>query len=363
MYESFNYTPGALVLNGKFSDAGLGAWYVAATPWNADVATPGMSYIDSSGKELSVKGNRAVTNMKEDPRTMYASIPMMGWSSTSTDGTKLNKKGATLWFSMIAQVVTTDQYSWDAWQLVDSANSNAYFRFGDLRGTESSPNTGYDKWGIQAHNKDGTSVVAMSTVNNHNSTFLLGRLSTDASTGNTTFDMWFNPLLGTEPGAPGTGTVSVVLPANADGSVTQFNRLQLLDGKWEGPSNYDEIRMDESYARVTPIKPNLSPYEIWALANASGGTPGEDNNNDGVSNGVAFFMGKDGLATNPGVENGKVTWPYVNAVASFEVQVSDNLIDWVAATSGVDTSDPTKVVYSLLPSDDPRKFCRLVVTP
>ena len=73
-------------------------------------------------------------------------------------------------------------------------------------------------------------------------------------------------------------------------------------------------------------------------------------------------MGMDGLATNPGVENGKVTWPHVGVVTSFKVQVSDNLQDWSAATTGVDTSDPTKVVFTL-PTGEPQKFCRLMVVP
>ena len=105
-----------------------------------------------------------------------------------------------------------------------------------------------------------------------------------------------------------------------------------------------------------------NPYDTWAGHYAGGGTPGEDSNNDGVQNGVAYFMDARGLATNPGLVDGKVTWPHLNPVTSFEVQVSDNLQDWSAATTGVDTSDPTKVVYTL-PTGAAKKFCRLVVIP
>jgi len=108
--------------------------------------------------------------------------------------------------------------------------------------------------------------------------------------------------------------------------------------------------------------PAGSAYEIWASTHAGGQTAEKDYNHDGVSNGIAYFMGMDGLATNPGVVNGKVTWPHVGAVTSFEVQVSDNLQDWSAATTGVDTSDPTKVVYTL-PTGAAKKFCRLLVIP
>ncbi len=103
-------------------------------------------------------------------------------------------------------------------------------------------------------------------------------------------------------------------------------------------------------------------YSDWSTTYAGGQTPNLDYNNDGVANGIAYFMGVNGVATNPGIVDGKVTWPHVNAVTSFEVQVSDNLADWAPATSGVDTSDPTKVVYTL-PTGATKKFCRLVVVP
>ncbi|MCF7731597.1 MAG: hypothetical protein K9N23_07910, partial [Akkermansiaceae bacterium] len=107
-----------------------------------------------------------------------------------------------------------------------------------------------------------------------------------------------------------------------------------------------------------------SGYAGWADAYAGGQTPGEDYNNDGVQNGIAYFMGMDGLATNPSVVDGKVTWPHVGAVASFVVQVSDNLGSWVPAAPGdVDTtSAPGFVIYTLPPGAS-KKFCRLMVTP
>jgi len=105
-------------------------------------------------------------------------------------------------------------------------------------------------------------------------------------------------------------------------------------------------------------------FATWAHTYAGDGTPGDDYNHDGVQNGVAYFMGANGLATNPGPVAGKVTWPHVNPVASFAVQVSDNLTVWTAANpADVDTTtDPAKVTYTL-PTGAAKKFCRLVVTP
>ena len=104
------------------------------------------------------------------------------------------------------------------------------------------------------------------------------------------------------------------------------------------------------------------PYQTWADANAGGQAADLDSNHDGVQNGIAYFMGMNGLATLPGVVGGKVTWPHVGVVSAFEVQVSTNLIDWSAAPSGVDTSDPSKVVYTL-PVGASLTFCRLSVAP
>jgi len=105
-----------------------------------------------------------------------------------------------------------------------------------------------------------------------------------------------------------------------------------------------------------------SDYSNWATTYAGGQTAGEDYNNDGVQNGIAYFMGMNGLATNPGVVNGKVTWDHVGVVTSFEVQVSVNLIDWEPAATGDVEISSTQVIYTM-PPGPPVKFCRLVVTP
>ena len=107
-------------------------------------------------------------------------------------------------------------------------------------------------------------------------------------------------------------------------------------------------------------------YDTWAASHAGGGAPSDDYNHDGVSNGVAYFMNATGLAINPGVVGGTVTWPYLNAVTSFQVQVSDDLVIWENATTGVDTALPPggHVTYTL-PSGPgiTKKFCRLIVVP
>ncbi|MCX6873130.1 MAG: Ig-like domain-containing protein [Verrucomicrobia bacterium] len=114
---------------------------------------------------------------------------------------------------------------------------------------------------------------------------------------------------------------------------------------------------------VTPS----TTYDTWASTYANSETAEKDANNDGVANGVAYFMGMNGLATNPGVENGKVTWPHVNALASFMVQISDNLSDWtdIVPPDGSIDETVTGYVTFTLPTGPgiTKKFCRLLVVP
>jgi hypothetical protein len=104
-------------------------------------------------------------------------------------------------------------------------------------------------------------------------------------------------------------------------------------------------------------------YADWAIANAPGQTPGEDYNNDGVQNGIAYFMGATGPVTNPGLTGSNtVTWPMSATFSgTWQVQTSSNLATWTPA-------DPQPVpaggnLAYTLPSGPDKLFVRLVVTP
>ncbi|MCX6874366.1 MAG: hypothetical protein NTW21_11265 [Verrucomicrobia bacterium] len=163
-------------------------------------------------------------------------------------------------------------------------------------------------------------------------------------------------LEGTES-SPGKASNYTVLGSSAEPltSDTFTIALDMTASSWVGGT---------AAVQIVQLPSAATPYETWAHNHAGDQPPSEDYNNDGVSNGIAFFMGKDGLATNPGVENGKVTWPRVGSVSAFGVEVSDDLSTWSAAASGdVDTtSAPGYVIYTL-PTGAAVKFCRLSVTP
>jgi autotransporter-associated beta strand protein len=110
-------------------------------------------------------------------------------------------------------------------------------------------------------------------------------------------------------------------------------------------------------------------YSTWASTNAPGQTPSEDFDDDGIANGVEYFMGQTGstFTSNPVPVNGKVTWPKdLNYMGAYVVQTSStmNSGDWtnvpVNATNPKDTG--TSVEYTL-PTGQGKIFARLVVVP
>jgi hypothetical protein len=115
-------------------------------------------------------------------------------------------------------------------------------------------------------------------------------------------------------------------------------------------------------------------YATWATANAGGQGPELDHDNDGVKNGIEYFMGQtgSGLTALPGpVSSGgvtSVTWTRDPAatVSSFAVQFSTTLngVDWASVPAGeVNLSDPTKVIYTFPAPLSGKRFIRLSVTP
>jgi hypothetical protein len=114
----------------------------------------------------------------------------------------------------------------------------------------------------------------------------------------------------------------------------------------------------------TPETPTSSgtSYSDWAQANVGGQGPLLDYDNDGISNGLEYFMGTAGNAPNAGpvLTNLTITWPMstTTIVTSFSVQTSPDLVTWTDVTA---TTTATSVSYTL-PSSQPHLFVRLSVT-
>jgi hypothetical protein len=113
-------------------------------------------------------------------------------------------------------------------------------------------------------------------------------------------------------------------------------------------------------------------YASWATTNGVSNNPNEDSNNDGVQNGIAYFMDATGLATNPGITGNTVTWPNGGNIPAteygtqFVVQTSTDLVNWTpVGVGGPGLSNTAGSVTYTLPPDEPggKLFVRLVVTP
>jgi uncharacterized repeat protein (TIGR02543 family) len=176
-------------------------------------------------------------------------------------------------------------------------------------------------------------------------------------------------------------TYTLTYTAGANGSITGTSPQSVASGgngtavtavpnanyhfvNWSDSSTANP-RTDSNVTTNVSVTANfaIDTYTDWALANSVAGGVNGDSNNDGVQNGVAYFMGVTGQTTNPGLNaSNQVTWPVnPNYQGSFEVQISSDLIIWTPA-SPQPTPSAGNLTYTL-PSGLGKQFVRLVVTP
>lgn len=115
----------------------------------------------------------------------------------------------------------------------------------------------------------------------------------------------------------------------------------------------------------------IAGYGTWASSNAGGQTPDLDYDNDGVENGIEYFMNTPaGFTTSPGVVAGKITWPNGGKLlpadygTKFFVQTSTDLANWTSLPSNAAglVNSAGSLEYTL-PTGLPVVFVRLVVIP
>jgi autotransporter-associated beta strand protein len=109
-------------------------------------------------------------------------------------------------------------------------------------------------------------------------------------------------------------------------------------------------------------------FTTWANTNgATGQTPEQDHDNDGVENGIEHFMGLTGssFTAMPGLDaTNKVSWTMDTTYqGTYEVQTSPDLATWTNVDPRPTPSGGT-LSYTL-PADEPggKSFVRLLVTP
>ncbi|MCX6876285.1 MAG: hypothetical protein NTW21_21130 [Verrucomicrobia bacterium] len=181
---------------------------------------------------------------------------------------------------------------------------------------------------------------------------------------------WLN-LAGFTDTIAGLSLAAGTYVATGTGGVLTVSTLT-VNGEVMGPGTYTVANSTFVFGTGSVVVPGGTAFDTWAAANAGGQSADLDFDHDGISNGVEYFMGATGstftpnppVVTTAGVMT--VTWPRdPTAVATFKVQVSDNLIDtdWtdiLPSDPSIDETNPNQVTYTL-PGGAPRKFCRLVV--
>jgi autotransporter-associated beta strand protein len=154
--------------------------------------------------------------------------------------------------------------------------------------------------------------------------------------------------------------LNVVNPAALTVDATDFT---LGTGTWSVQPNGNTLELVYTVAAA-------GGYAGWAAIHAGGQTADLDFDNDGVSNGVEYFMGETGstFTPNPNVVAGTITWPKdPGFLGTFKVQISDTLAnggwtDIVPPNASINETNPDQIIFTL-PTGDPRKFVRLSVTP
>jgi fibronectin-binding autotransporter adhesin len=174
------------------------------------------------------------------------------------------------------------------------------------------------------------------------------------------------------------GTLSLAQPYLADGSTVFIASGAVLHLEHGGVDQVGSLFLggveqgDGLYDSSTPggfitgtgkiLVGELGGFSAWAAANAPGQTAEQDHDNDGMPNGVEYFMGLSGssFTANPPVINGKVTWSKDPAfVGTYTVQTSTNLSIWDDVASLLVGNN----IEFTLPTGEPRAFVRLKVTP
>ena len=173
------------------------------------------------------------------------------------------------------------------------------------------------------------------------------------------------------------GTTSVDVAGDATitstASTAYFKALTPdVDGKLTVVMSYANSRIDvdapfiglSGFQLVQVPATSGTDYASWALTHSVTGGVSGDSNNDGVQNGIAYFMGLTGPLTNPGLNaSNTVTWPMSATFSgTYEVQISSNLGTWTPVDPQPTRDLNGNLVYTL-PTGLGKQFVRLVVTP
>ncbi|MEX1048899.1 MAG: autotransporter-associated beta strand repeat-containing protein [Akkermansiaceae bacterium] len=199
-------------------------------------------------------------------------------------------------------------------------------------------------------------------------------------TGNTTINE--GTLSVSNPSFADTSTVTILpgatLNLNTSGATDDVTSLVIgedpkIDGIYGALDSGAEFEIAEiTGSGFLKVGIPASGYGTWAAANVDNQTADEDFNNDGVDNGIAYFMNDTGMISLPGIVAGAVTWTNGGNIdaaqygTEFVVQTSQTLVGWDPVAIGAlttNTAGPSGSLTYTLPTGQGKWFVRLVVTP
>ena len=129
-----------------------------------------------------------------------------------------------------------------------------------------------------------------------------------------------------------------VFSASQNNTSIRYVRFN-INTTWGGYGGQTWAQLSEVRFTAVP-EPSSPSYGAWAATNAGGQAANLDWDNDGVTNGVEFFMDTaPGFTANPALVDNTVTWPNGGNIPSsgygtqFVVQTSTDLANWSAVAS------------------------------
>jgi autotransporter-associated beta strand protein len=221
--------------------------------------------------------------------------------------------------------------------------------------------------------KEGTGTWTLSGANSYTGATLVsaGTLALTGSSQSPTITVAAGASLGFLPGTTATADGTVIFNAGGRVRLTSAPSLSsytlltaaAITGTPELFPAVPGYILEVVGGTTLKLTSTGSGYTTWANANVGGQGVALDFDQDGIANGIEFFMGTATPGfTPPGVLlNNTITWPKDPAfIGSYLVQTSPDLADWSNADGVMDLGS---TVVCRIPSGPGKRFFRLKVSP
>lgn len=292
-YDSFTYPNGDLS-GGNAGSGWSGAWTDSGNP--VVVTTPGLSYSDAIGNALTTAGSALDT--------------ADGGAATTISAREVADRNAETWISVLIQPQGTfADFIGVSFYDGGLATANARFAIENAAGKD-----------LRLARRAGGLVHSASFSTTLGSTVMAvihlvpGGGSSEAVPDR--LDVFFNPVLDTEPGFPNASIDIVNL---------QFDRIRVAAQNGRS-ALVDEIRIGETYADVTPFTPATDP----------------DHDGDGLTDSQEATLGLDPFLPDTA---------FINAVkanpAFFGIHSTEQIHNVTLGSLAVQASSPSSIGYSL----------------